>query len=153
MEQEGVDVAVPEIRSRMMRAVRQVDTAPEMAVRKLLRECGVFYRVRNRDLPGSPDIANRSRRWALFVHGCFWHGHADCRKTKGGRAGRIPKTNSEFWAKKIAGRARDARKSGELEALGYRVFVVWECELRDRAALKTRLSKVFTNDRGARHGA
>lgn len=132
-------------RSEMMGAVSQNDTPPEMAVRRILRSLGLGYRVRNRDLPGSPDIANRRRRWAVFVHGCFWHGHRNCAKTKGGGGGRIPKRNREFWVKKLRdNRARDARAVGRLEAMGYRVVVVWECELSDPAVVRRRLASALT---------
>lgn len=129
-------------RSEMMRAVGQRDTKPEKAVRDLLLGLGVHYRRNHPGLPGRPDFANRSRGWAVFVHGCFWHGHRDCKKTKGGKSGRVPATNSEFWATKIeANRERDARKVRQLIDLGLRVLTIWECELRDRAALERKLSR------------
>src|ERR1035441_5333962 len=84
-------------RSEMMRSVRQTGTRPELAVRRLLRTLGLKYRVRNRDLPGSPDIANRRRKWAIFVNGCFWHGHKNCPKTKSGTGPRVPVGNQPFW--------------------------------------------------------
>ena len=136
------DVVTPQVRSRMMRAVGQRDTAPELAVRAILRDMGVSYRVRNRDLPGSPDIANRSRGWALFVNGCFWHGHRNCAKTKGGRRPRIPASNRSYWGKKIPeNRQRDARKCRELRQRGFKVMIVWECELHDHTALRDRLRR------------
>lgn len=100
----------------------------------MLRGLGKGYTIRNRDLPGSPDIANRKRGWAIFVHGCFWHQHPGCRKAT------IPKQNAEFWAEKFAqNRLRDARQVAALAALGFSVIVVWECECRDRPALAARL--------------
>src|ERR1017187_9146179 len=84
----------------MMKAVRRADTRPELQVRKLVASVGVRYRVRNRDLPGSPDLANRTRHWALFVNGCFWHGHKNCPKTKGGAGSRVPNVRDRFWKKK-----------------------------------------------------
>lgn len=126
----------------MMRAVGQRDTYAERAVGVVLRELGVRYRLNHPGLPGRPDFANRSRGWALFVHGCFWHGHRSCRKTKGGQSGRVPSTNRSFWADKIkANRKRDRRKSLELADLGLRVLVVWECELRDLPQLRAKLEE------------
>lgn len=143
------DVVSPSVRSHIMRSVAQVDTKPELAVRRLLRELGVGYRVRNRDLPGSPDIANRARGWAIFVNGCFWHGHRNCAKTKSGRRERIPASNREYWGPKIAAnRTRDARKLRDLRRLGYRVLIVWECNLRDPDRLLARLSSFLENDDG-----
>jgi len=125
----------------MMAAVGQRDTPPELAVPSILRTLGVRYRVNNRDLPGSPDIANRKRSWAVFVHGCFWHGHEGCPKTKS-RPGkfRVPNSNSDFWRRKIEdNRARDARSVAQLGDRGFHVEVVWECELRDLEAIRARL--------------
>ena len=102
-------------------------------MQSILRDLGIHYRLNHPGLPGHPDFANRTRGWAIFVHGCFWHGHRNCRKTKGGKSGRVPATNVKFWAQKIdANRERDARKERELREFGLRVLVVWECELRER---------------------
>ena len=121
----------------MMRAIGQEGTSAERAVGFILRELRVRYRLNHPTLPGRPDFANRTRGWAVFVHGCFWHGHRNCRKTKGGPKGRVPATNASFWAEKIeANRQRDSRKERELRALGLRVLTIWECELRDIAKLR-----------------
>ena len=122
-------------RSEVMRRVKARDTAPERAVRRLLREAGLTgYRLHRADLPGRPDIAFIGRRRAIFVHGCFWHGH-DCP-----RGARTPKANAEYWRAKIArNRARDAAARAALETQGWRTLTVWECALRDRAALSARL--------------
>lgn len=122
-------------RSAVMRRVKARDTGPEMAVRRLLRARGhTGYRLHRADLPGRPDIAFVGRRAAVFVHGCFWHGHA-CP-----RGARAPKANAAYWAAKIArNRARDAEALARLEAMGWRVFTVWECALRDAAALSAAL--------------
>ncbi|MBE7219196.1 MAG: DNA mismatch endonuclease Vsr [Caulobacteraceae bacterium] len=118
----------------MMARVRGKDTGPERAVRRLLTRMGLRYRLQRRDLPGSPDIVMPGRRVALFVHGCFWHGH-DCR-----RGARQPKQNADYWRAKIARNvARDAGATDRLRALGWRPLVVWECELRDETALTARL--------------
>ncbi len=117
-----------------MRAVKSRDTAPELAVRTLLRRFAPGYRLHRRDIPGTPDIAFMSRKRAIFVHGCFWHGH-DC-----ARGARAPKANADYWRAKIARNvARDAQHRAALAALGWRVLVVWECALKDRVALEQKL--------------
>jgi len=116
-----------------MRRVKGRDTAPELRVRRLLWSLGARYRLRRADLPGKPDIVMPGRRLAIFVHGCFWHGH-DCP-----RGARVPKANRDYWVGKIArNRARDVAVRGALEAAGWRVETVWECELKDHAALRAR---------------
>lgn len=113
-------------RSAVMARVRGRDTGPELAVRRALRAEGLTgYRLHRADLPGRPDVAFIGRRAAIFVHGCFWHGH-DCP-----RGARAPKTNAAYWRAKIArNRARDAAALAALEAQGWRALVVWECALR-----------------------
>ena len=107
-----------------MSKVRQKNTTPELVVRKLLHAAGLRYVLHPRALPGSPDLVFPKHRTALFVHGCFWHGH-DC------RAGRSPSSNTSFWAAKIAeNRSRDARKAAQLASQGWRVLVVWECQTK-----------------------
>lgn len=117
-------------RSEMMARVRSKDTKPEKLVRSLLHALGYRFRLHRRDLPGCPDIVLPGHEAAIFVHGCFWHGHG-CK-----RAGRLPKTNADFWVQKLgANLARDARNRKALENLGWKVLVVWECELKDEEAL------------------
>ncbi len=122
-----------------MAGVRQHDTSPEQAVRRLLRRLGHAYRTSNRDLPGSPDAANRSRRWAVFVHGCFWHRHAGCPRTT------TPKRNRAFWEEKfVSNQRRDERSLAALRRLGFRVAVVWECQVEERPdAVTRRLEKLL----------
>jgi len=121
-------------RSAVMRAVKGRDTTPELFTRQLLRGIAPGYRLCRRDLPGAPDIAYIGRKKAIFVHGCFWHGH-DCR-----RGARKPKTNEVYWREKIAkNRARDEKHRAAYEAMGWDVLTVWECETRDRQALAERL--------------
>ncbi len=121
-------------RSAVMRAVPSRDTIPELRVRNILRGFAPFYRLHRRDLPGAPDIAYIGRKQAIFVHGCFWHGH-DCK-----RGARMPKTNADYWAAKIArNRARDDRHLGQYAAMGWDALTVWECETRDEAALAAKL--------------
>ena len=130
------DVFDPPTRSAVMRRVKGRDTGPERAVRQVLTRLGARYRLHRADLPGRPDIVLPGRRLAVFVHGCFWHGH-DC-----ARGSRVPQERRDYWTAKIAGnRARDARNAETLAAAGWRVETVWECELKARAlpALEDRL--------------
>ena len=121
-------------RSAVMRAVKSRDTGPERAVRKMLREIATGYRLHRADLPGKPDIAYGRRKLAIFVHGCFWHGH-DC-----ARGNRPPRDNAEYWRAKIArNRVRDAANLEKLAALGWRTLVVYECALKDRETLREAL--------------
>lgn len=124
----------PARRSATMRAVKSRDTSPELAVRALLRRFAPHYRLHRKDLPGNPDIAYIGAKRAIFVHGCFWHGH-DC-----ARGARMPKANADYWKTKIAkNRARDAAPAEKLAALGWRSLVVWECELKEKGALEKKL--------------
>lgn len=119
-----------EQRSRTMRAVRSRDTAPEMTVRRYLHAAGLRYRLHDSGLPGKPDLVFPSRRTVLFVHGCFWHQHAGCR-----RATR-PSSNTEYWTRKLNGNvARDCTRLDELSGLGWKVLVIWECQTRSDKAL------------------
>ncbi len=137
------DVYSPGKRSAVMRRVKGAGTTPELKVRKALTALGARYRLNRKDLPGSPDIVLGPRRLAIFVHGCFWHGH-DC---PGGA--RTPKANRDYWVGKVARNvARDARVGGELTAMGWRVETVWECELKDAAALLDRLAVLLDQDGG-----
>lgn len=122
------------IRSRTMRAVKSKNTSPEILVRRLLHARGYRYRLHGKDLPGCPDVVFPGRKKVLFVHGCFWHGH-DC-----ARGSRIPKTNSDYWIKKVArNRARDVASLKHLRLHGWRVLALWECELRDETKVLNRL--------------
>ena len=114
-------------RSRNMAAIRSKNTRLEMTVRRGLHARGLRYSLHGRELPGKPDLVFPSRRTVLFVHGCFWHAHEGC------AAFRLPKTRPDQWAAKLYGnRSRDARVKADLEALGWRVQVVWECEIRGK---------------------
>lgn len=132
------DVFTPEKRSAVMARVKGKNTTPELKVRKALTALGARYRLNRKDLPGTPDIVLPGRRLAILVHGCFWHGH-DCP-----RGSRTPKANREYWIAKVARNvARDQRTSGELTAAGWRVETIWECELKDGAALSERLQRLL----------
>ncbi|MCZ7652958.1 MAG: very short patch repair endonuclease [Thermoanaerobaculia bacterium] len=126
-----------ETRRRMLHQ-RRSDTGPERAVRRVLARLGHRFRLANSDLPGSPDIANRSKRWAVFVHGCFWHRHAECPRAT------VPKRNRVWWEAKFRdNQQRDTRKAQALQSAGYRVVIVWECETRDVNALERKLARAF----------
>lgn len=123
-------------RSAVMRAVKSRDTAPELAVRSLLRPIAPGYRLNRGDLPGKPDVVYFSRKLAIFVHGCFWHGHGCA------RGARSPKTNADYWRTKIGyNRARDEKTLAAYTAMGWRALVVFECELKDKTALSARLAE------------
>lgn len=115
-------------RSALMKRIRRIGTAPEDAVAAILSKLGIRTRRNVGGLPGTPDFANKRRRFAIFVHGCFWHGHQGCRLAK------TPRRNREFWITKLsANRERDHRKVRALEALGFRVVTVWQCEIQSVA--------------------
>ncbi len=117
-----------------MRAVKSQDTRPEMAVRRAVRALGVHYRLHRKDLPGKPDLAFIGRRKAVFVHGCFWHGH-DC-----ARGSRVPKTNRDYWLGKVSrNRARDEKTRAAYKEMGWEILTIWECETRS-PDLKDRLA-------------
>lgn len=123
------DTLTGEQRSQRMAAVRQRDTKPEQEVRSLLHRAGFRFRLTDRRLPGSPDIVLRRWRVAVFVNGCFWHGH-DCHLY------RLPATRTEFWrAKTVANVKRDERVVSELRAAGWRIITVWQCALKGRTRL------------------
>jgi len=132
-----VDRLDPERRSRLMRQIKGKNTRPEMIVRSLLHRLGYRFRLHRKDLPGTPDIVFPSRRLALFVHGCFWHGH-------GCRIGRLPKSRLDYWKPKIEANAeRDRRKQEALVEAGWRVAVLWQCELSDTEALVEKLHNLL----------
>lgn len=133
---------VPPERSALMARVRARHTQPEMAVRRAAHALGYRYRLHCRDMPGSPDLVFRSREKAIFVHGCFWHRHAECRRTT------TPKTRAAFWEMKFeANVARDARNINALQSAGWSVSVIWECETVDVVALRAKLLLFLGKDR------
>jgi DNA mismatch endonuclease (patch repair protein) len=132
-------------RSAIMRAVKSRDTGPELLLRNMLRSIAPGYRLHRADLPGKPDIVYGPRRLAIFMHGCFWHGH-DCK-----RGARAPKENAAYWSAKIArNRARDAANLEALAAQGWRTLVVYECALKDKSALERRLRKALGASEGGK---
>ena len=122
------DTLTPAQRSERMSRVRGRDTKPEVAVRRIVHGMGYRYRLHRKDLPGKPDIVLPRHRAVIFVHGCFWHRHEEpsC------ALARLPKSRLEFWEPKLeANRLRDIRTKQALEAAGWRVLVIWECEVKD----------------------
>lgn len=134
-EGPSMDSVTTDRRSYIMSRVPSTDSSPELFVRKLLHRSGLRYRLHAKNLPGRPDIVLVSLRLAIFVHGCFWHGHQDCPK------GRLPKSRLQYWEPKIAAnRERDGRVADILKQQGWRVESIWQCEIKDQSALARRLS-------------
>ena len=131
------DVVSPAKRSRMMAGIKSKNTKPELVVRSALHDRGLRFRLHRDDLPGKPDLYFPKFRSAVFVHGCFWHGH-DCKYFK------LPKTNSDFWLNKIkANQARDIRNVENLEKKGIRSTIIWECETKSSTEIfKLRIDNV-----------
>lgn len=116
-------------RSWLMSRVRGKDTAPELRVRKLAHALGLRFRIHRSDLPGKPDLTFPGRRIVVFVHGCYWHRHPNCRKAT--------PPSSEFWESKFESNVtRDARVTNELRSLGWKVCVIWECQTKKPDVLK-----------------
>jgi DNA mismatch endonuclease, patch repair protein len=119
-----------------MRSVRREGTNPEQTVAAQLRKLGVHFRRNVKGLPGSPDFANQSQQWAVFVHGCFWHRHNGCTRTT------TPTRNRKFWLDKFeANEKRDRKKTRLLRGMGFRVLTVWECEAKRQMRLLSRLKR------------
>lgn len=128
-----------EVTTKVMKANKGKDTGPEQTVRRLLREMGYpGYRLNWKKVPGRPDIAYPGRKIAIFVNGCFWHRCPHCNLP-------LPKSHTEFWREKFERNvARDEEKTRALEALGWTVITIWECELKDSEAVKGRLSSFLS---------
>jgi DNA mismatch endonuclease, patch repair protein len=142
------DTLTPERRSENMRRIKSKGMKPELAVRQLAHRLGYRYRLHRKDLPGKPDLVFGPAHKAIFVHGCFWHGHDDpaCRD------GRAPRSNQSYWLPKLTrNKGRDAASVAALKAAGWHVLVVWECETRDAAVLRTRL-EAFLGPRPQKRG-
>lgn len=120
------DIWAKEKRSEVMSLIRSKHTRPELIVRSMLHRMGFRFRLHRRDLPGEPDIVLPKHKSAIFVHGCFWHFHKNCRD------GKIPQSNQEYWRPKLEGNARkDEQALSALRADGWNTLVIWECELRE----------------------
>ena len=135
------DTVSSEKRSWIMSRIKSKDTKPELAVRSLLFSLGLRFRLHKDELPGHPDVVLSKLNAVIFVHGCFWHRHKNCRDNSN------PATNSEFWQAKFKRNMdRDARNKKELRKLGWRVLTVWECELKDMPKLERRLRRLLLKD-------
>jgi DNA mismatch endonuclease (patch repair protein) len=134
-----IDAIAAEKRSQIMRRVRRKNTAPEIVVRKLIFSMGYRYRLHRKQLPGSPDIVFPGKKKIIFVHGCFWHMH-ECKK------GRPPKSNENYWLPKLErNKQRDNENLAKLEIEGWKVLVIWECQLKDLLKLEDTI-KAFLSD-------
>ena len=126
------DVHEPKTRSYNMSQIRAKDTKPEVIVRKFLHSNGFRYKLHVKGLPGKPDLVLPKYNTVIFVHGCFWHAHEDCKYFK------IPKTRTEWWKEKLyRNKERDENHIQELEEMGWSVIVVWECELKQKERKET----------------
>lgn len=133
-----MDVFSPEKRSKVMAAIRGRDTGPEIAVRSIVHRLGYRFVLNDRSLPGSPDLVLPRLGTVIFVHGCYWHRHRGCRYAT------TPKSRRAFWQAKFdANVARDRRTSALLRRLGWSVLTVWECQLRDRQRVLSRLERLL----------
>lgn len=134
-----MDKISPQQRSINMSKIKGKNTKPEKFVRSLLHALGYRFRIHRKTLPGTPDIVLPKYKAVIFVNGCFWHGHDGCKRAT------IPDTNKEFWERKIsANKARDQKNIFDLEKLGYRCLVIWQCELKDKNLLIQRLLNFLT---------
>jgi DNA mismatch endonuclease (patch repair protein) len=137
-----VDSLTPAERSEIMARVRSKNSRPELVVRKLVFAMGYRYRLHARTLRGCPDLVFRPRRKVIFVHGCFWHRHANC------ALARIPKSRIDFWTTKLEGnRKRDERNRRSLAREGWKVLTIWECQLRDAGRLEARIRRFLDEER------
>jgi DNA mismatch endonuclease, patch repair protein len=135
----------PLTRSEMMGRIRSKDTKPEVKTRSAVHALGRRFRIHVADLPGKPDLANKARRWAIFVHGCFWHSHESCQLAS------KPWSNTGYWTDKLArNQARDAVHEQALRKLGFDVFTVWECDTRNDWRLREVLAGFFGESSHAR---
>jgi DNA mismatch endonuclease (patch repair protein) len=133
-----MDIFNKEKRSAIMSRIRSSNTNPEIRVRQILHRLGYRFRLHRRDLPGTPDIVLPAYDSVILVHGCFWHRHEGCSDAS------MPKTRIRFWKTKFGeNTTRDSKKSAALRALGWKVFIVWECELRDEGVLAEQLKAIL----------
>ena len=127
---------VSEQRSRNMSAIKSKNTKPEIKVRKILHSMGYRFRLHSKDLPGSPDIVLPKYKTVIFVHGCFWHRHENCKYAS------TPKTRKEFWENKFnANKIRDQKKLKEIKNLGWKFIIIWECEARNIQSIEEKIKR------------
>lgn len=136
-----MDTLTPEERSRNMARIRGKNTRPELQVRSMLHRAGYRFSLHRKNLPGKPDIVLRKYRTVIFVHGCFWHRHKNCKQAT------TPKSNIDFWQAKFDRNvANDKKHVRDLRRLGWRVITVWECELKNPEKVLARLERLLTAD-------
>lgn len=137
-----MDTFTKQKRSEVMAKIRGKDTKPEKIVRSLLHQMGFRFRLHNKMLPGKPDICLPKHETVIFVHGCFWHNHTKC------KGGRLPKSNLEYWQPKIQRNVeRDKMRQRSLRKLGWKVIVIWECELKAENRLRSKIQKSLSDCR------
>jgi DNA mismatch endonuclease (patch repair protein) len=137
------DIFTADKRSAIMRAVKTKNTAPEAAVRSILRQLHLRFSTNSRKLPGRPDLVVGDLGLAIFVHGCLWHGHKDCAR------GKLPTQNREFWKKKIVGnQLRDVRTAAALRRMGYSVVTIWACQTNRVEWLQHRILSIAARRKG-----
>lgn len=139
--EKRTDMFSQEKRSEIMSHVRPENTKPERLVRSTLHMMGFRFRLHSVGLPGTPDIVLPKYRSVIFVHGCFWHRHSSCKRAT------TPVHNADFWKAKFdRNTRRDAQKISALEAMGWKVFIIWECETKNAEALSRKLHKMLVKD-------
>jgi DNA mismatch endonuclease (patch repair protein) len=138
-----MDTLSPARRSANMARIRSKDTSPELVLRRLIHGLGYRFRLHRKDLPGKPDLVFPSRRKVIFVHGCFWHQHPECRE------GRVPGSRLEYWGPKLRrNQERDADAQARLQGEGWKYLVLWECELKNINST-ARMVRQFLGRRGS----
>lgn len=139
-----MDIVTKEKRSRMMSGIKGKNTKPELLLRSALHKLGFRFRIQRKDLPGKPDIVLSKYKTIIFVHGCFWHRHPGCKYAY------TPKSNIEFWTNKLEGNAiRDRLTEKALEEMGWRIIIVWECEVKALIENDSRLRAMITEEKMA----
>lgn len=137
----SADIVTSEHRSKIMSMIKGKNTKPEMLVRSVCHEMGFRYRLHRKDLPGTPDLVFPKLRLCIFVHGCFWHRHPGCKYAY------TPKSRLEFWLPKLERNVeRDVAAQKALQALGWRVAIVWECHTKDRELLRNEIRIALGSD-------
>lgn len=137
----SADIVSPEHRSKIMSKIRGKNTKPEMVVRSLCHEMGFRFRLHRRDLPGTPDLIFPKHGLCMFVHGCFWHRHPDCKYAY------MPKSRVDFWQNKLAKNVeRDLKTQQALINMGWRVVTIWECDTKNRDLLRLEIQNAFKRD-------
>ena len=137
----SADIVTAEHRSKIMSMIKGKNTKPEMLVRSVCHEMGLRYRLHRKDLPGKPDLVFPKHRLCIFVHGCFWHRHPGCKYAY------TPKSRLDFWLPKLARNVeRDLAAQQALQALGWRVAIVWECHTKDREFLRNEIRITLGSD-------